>query len=151
MPFIQYINNHVVSADVLKDVITDFESYPSFIPQVQKIVLHKQGPPEWEVSISIFVIRPLEYRIRFIQEEPYRFTWDLISGCFVVNRGSWTLEPKDDGCMVSYRVEMQLSTYIPSLITRKLQEHSIPKLVCSFVDEANRRFVGHAKNDQYDN
>ena len=151
MPFIQYINHHVVSPSVLKDVITDFEAYTSFIPQVQKIVLHKKGPPEWEVSISIFVIRPLEYRIRFVEEEDYRFSWDLISGCFVVNRGGWQLEPKDDGCLVSYRVEMQLSTYLPSLITRKLQERSIPDLIRSFVDEANHRLSVNAKSDQFDN
>lgn len=151
MPFIQYINHHVVSPSVLKEVITDFAGYKSFIPQVQNIVLHKKGPPEWEVSISIFVIRPLEYRIRFLEEDDYRFSWDLISGCFVVNRGGWSLEPKDDGCLVSYRVEMQLSTYLPSLITRKLQERSIPELIRSFVEEANRRLSVRSENEKYDN
>ena len=151
MPFIQYINHHVVSASSLKEVITDFDSYPSFIPQVQKIVLHQKGPPVWEVSLSIFVIRPLEYRIRFVEEEEYQLSWDLISGCFVVNRGGWTLEPQDDGCLVSYKVDMQISTYLPSLITRKIQEDSIPKLVRSFVDEANRRLGASVESGQYDN
>lgn len=151
MPFIQYINHHVVSPSVLKEVITDFDAYQEFIPQVQNIVLHKKGPPEWEVSISIFVIRPLEYRIRFVEEDEYQYSWDLISGCFVVNRGGWSLEPKDDGCLVSYRVEMQLSTYLPSLITRKLQERSIPNLIRSFVDEANRRLSVQSESAKYDN
>ena len=93
----------------------------------------------------------MEYRIRFTEEDEFRWTWDLISGCFVVNRGGWTLEPQDDGCLVSYKVDMQISTYLPSLITRKLQEDSIPKLVRSFVDEANRRFGASVESGQYDN
>ena len=72
MAKILYQAHHPISSALLRSVILDFHSYPTFIPQVRSCTV-KDGAQEWEVLLEIFVIRPLAYRIRM--EEKKMVAW----------------------------------------------------------------------------
>jgi ribosome-associated toxin RatA of RatAB toxin-antitoxin module len=151
MPLIRYEQDHPIPKTLLREVILDFDAYSDFIPQVRSSSVKKAGKGAWEVEINLFVIRPLSYRIRMEEIEDGHLVWDLLEGVFTINRGYWKLEESELGCLVAYEVELQLGTFLPSLITRKLQERSIPDLILAFVREANKRLGVQQGNDQADN
>ena len=151
MPQIQYEIEKAIEPSLLMSVITDFDSYPRFIPEVIDTNIRTKGPPIWEVRFVSRVIRPLEYRLRLELRSKFELSWSLIEGFFLVNQGFWKLEPTEKGCIIQYHILVQLETFLPSSIAKKLQERSIPILVQRFVDEANQRLVSHLGTDQSDN
>ena len=140
MPRIRYMQEHSISKSMLRNVILDFDAYASFIPQVRHCTVHDAGNSAWEVEIEMFVIRPLFYRIRMEEEKDEGvLRWDLLEGVFTTNRGFWKLTETETGCLVHYEVEIQLGTFLPSLIAKTVQEKSIPDLIAAFVQEAHDR------------
>ena len=151
MPLIQYSQQHPIPKSLLRAVILDFDSYADFIPQVRSCVAQEVSLGVWEVSIELFVIRRLQYRIRMEEKQDGYLVWDVLEGVFTINRGFWKLEENSEGCLVQYEVEIQLGTFLPSLITKKVQEKAIPELIVAFVEEATRRISVPAKSVQDDN
>ena len=151
MAKIQYQAHHSVSKSLLRSVILDFRSYPTFIPQVRSCTVKEINAQEWEVSFEIFVIRPLSYRIRMKENNDGHLVWNLLEGSFTMNHGFWKLEDTDSGCNIYYELEIQMSTFLPSIITKKVQETAIPELILSFVEEAQRRIIVQQKNVRDDN
>lgn len=151
MPLIQYAQQHPIPKSLLRSVILDFDSYADFIPQVRSCVAKEVGAGVWEVAIELFVIRRLQYRIRMEEKEEGHLVWDVLEGVFTINRGFWKLEENPDGCLVQYEVEIQLGTFLPSLITKKVQEKAIPQLIVAFVEEATRRISVPSKSVRDDN
>lgn len=151
MARIQYQDHHPIPSSLLRSVILDFHSYSNFIPHVRSCSVETIGKTVWEVSLEIFVIRPLSYRIRMEEKEDGRLVWTLLEGAFTINNGFWKLEETPNGCLVHYELEIQLGTFLPSIITKKVQETAIPQLILSFVEEAQRRLIVQKKSGQDDN
>ena len=150
MSLIRYNERHPIPMSVLRTVILDFDRYAEFIPQVRSCVAKQVESSIWEVAIELFVIRPLFYRIRMSEIEYGHLSWDLLEGVFTTNRGFWHLKEQDNECLVHYEVEVQLGTFLPSVIIKKVQEKAIPDLIFAFVAEAKRRIVVPEENDQDD-
>jgi ribosome-associated toxin RatA of RatAB toxin-antitoxin module len=151
MPLIRYEQHHSIPKSLLREVILDFGAYVDFIPQVRSCRVNTVGKGVWEVDIKIFVIRPLSYRIRMEEKEEGHLVWDLLEGVFTINRGFWKLEESEEGCLVQYEVELQLGTFLPSIIIKKVEERAIPDLISAFVCEAKQRLSAQLGNDQADN
>ena len=151
MAKILYQAHHPVSQALLRSVILDFHSYPTFIPQVRSCTVKEISAQEWEVLLEIFVIRPLAYRIRMEEKKDGRLVWNLLEGAFTMNHGFWKLEETQTGCNIHYELEIQMSTFLPSIITKKVQETAIPELILSFVEEAQRRLIVQQKTGPGDN
>ena len=151
MAKIQYQAHHSVSRSLLRSVILDFYAYPTFIPQVRSCSVQEISSQEWEITLEIFVIRPLSYRIRMEEKKDGRLVWNLLEGAFTMNHGFWKLDETDTGCHIHYELEIQMSTFLPSIITKKVQETAIPELILSFVEETQRRLTVQQKSDRDDN
>ena len=121
------------------DVILDFSSYPQIVSSVKKTEIIKPGPPVWEVTFSIEVIRAFEYTLRLELQSENELRWSLISGFFVKNNGFWILEPTASGTQVSYGIEMEMDTYLPTSIRNSLARHQLPKMIDGFIQEAKTR------------
>jgi len=147
MPSVCFQKEVDLSAEDLMAVIVDFASYPDFLPTIRKITIQLKGPPVWEVRFVTHLIRRLEYTLRLERHDGHRLSWSLLEGVFVRNSGAWELEPMKNGCRVTYRLTMQLDTYLPTAISRSLQQTSLPQTVEAFVREGKRRVTAHCKND----
>ncbi|MCP4809739.1 MAG: hypothetical protein GY913_24960 [Proteobacteria bacterium] len=111
-------------------VLTDFVSYPDFLPDMEGArVLSEQGDA-WEVSFSLRLIRQLDYTLRLVRtvgdEGHQRLEWTMVQGVFRENRGSWTLAPTaTGGTLALYELDVAVGMYVPrsilnSLLTTKL-------------------------------
>ena len=128
-----------VQANDLMDVILDFTSYPSFVSSVTNIEVERQGPPVWEVTFSLELIRSLQYTLRLEQRGAFELHWRLLDGFFIKNNGHWILEPLEDGTKITYKVEMEMDAYLPASIRNSLVRHQLPKTVNAFIQEVKLR------------
>ena len=56
MPQVQYRVEKAVDPKLLMSVVTDFDSYSKFIPEVLEATSRTKGPPVWEVRFVLRVI-----------------------------------------------------------------------------------------------
>lgn len=132
-----------VPPDKLMAVITDFASYPSFLPEMAKVELLRGRPTEWEVRFTLRLIRPLVYTLRLTQPDDLTLRWSLVEGAFHSNDGGWKLEPIDGGTRTraTYAIDLQVGMYVPGNIVRSLVDRSLPDTLERFKVEAERRYL----------
>lgn len=130
-----------VPPEQVMSVITDFDSYPEFLPEMEAIHVLRAEPPEWEVRFTVRVIRQLVYTLHLVQDDPLRLRWSMIEGVFRANDGGWTLAPLDEGrrTHATYDIDLKVGVYVPANIVHSLVNRSLPDTLVRFRDEAARR------------
>ena len=131
-----------VSPDELKDVILDFESYPSIIKEVSSIEVHEKTDETADVTFHIdvsfagFDIKS-HYRVRYTIDG-LKITWDLVeSPTITKNNGSWVLtETDDEECVAHYEAEVETNLAVPPEVQAAFTEQQLPKLMEAFRDKA---------------
>lgn len=116
------------------DVITDYERYPEFLPEVKKTrTLNRRGN-ECDVQYEAEVVKRIKYTVHLKEERPTRVSWTFIDGDFMRdNRGGWVLEDFGDGkTKATYTVEITLGPLVPKSIINALVDTSLPKLLENF-------------------
>ena len=126
---------------VVMGVITDFASYPSFLPEMKEARVVRHAGPEWEVAFSLALIRDLHYTLRLVQSSPLAISWSLVDGAFQANDGRWVLEPRNNGArtFATYTIAIQVATHLPGSIVRGLVDLALPNTLERFKAEAERR------------
>jgi ribosome-associated toxin RatA of RatAB toxin-antitoxin module len=116
------------------DVITDYERYPEFLPEVKKTrTLNRRGN-ECDVQYEAEVVKRIKYTVHLKEERPTRVSWTYIDGDFMRdNTGGWVLEDLGDGkTKATYTVEITLGPLVPKSIINALVDTSLPKLLENF-------------------
>jgi coenzyme Q-binding protein COQ10 len=99
----------MVTAGVLIDapvekvlaVVTDFEKFPEYLPQTQKVAVQKVSDSEYlvdfylSIKFSLLKIK-VDYQLKQIIESPYRVSWTQTRGEMKDVRGSWDLIPVNE-------------------------------------------------------
>ena len=141
MPSARHEVNIGVTIDEMMDVITDFERYPSFLPEMDSCdVLPVEGN-QWEVRFTIKVVKRIRYTLRLERVNERSIRWSLVEGAFKSNNGGWDLTPVGDGASIraEYFIDLQVGMFVPSSIMRTLVERTLPETVTRFKEEAERR------------
>lgn len=126
---------------VVMDVITDFASYPRFLPDMSAASVVRQGEGSWEVRFTLRLIRDLIYTLQLTREGAHTLRWTLLEGAFKSNEGRWTLSPLGDGgqTRARYDIDVAVGMYVPGNIVRSLVERSLPETLAAFKAESERR------------
>ncbi|QQR41913.1 SRPBCC family protein [Myxococcus xanthus] len=130
----------IVNAPIEKvfDVITQYERYPEFLPEVKGIRTENRKGNTVDVHYKVDVVKTINYSIHVTEERPTRMSWTYIKGEFMKdNQGSWVLVPEGEGkTKATYTVEMALGALVPKSVVSALVETSLPKMLDAF----KRRF-----------
>ncbi|ATB34403.1 type II toxin-antitoxin system RatA family toxin [Melittangium boletus] len=120
--------------DKLFDVITNYDKYGEFLPEVKKIWTSERKGNEVKVHYEVDVIKTIHYTILVKEERPTRMSWTFVEGEVMKdNKGSWVLEPDGEGrTKATYTVDMALGALVPKAIVTKLAETSLPKMLDAF-------------------
>lgn len=136
---------HTVEFDVPPDrvyaLITDFESYPGFVPnQSGATVLEHEGD-RWRVRFELAVAKTLTYVLDLEGVPGQSLRWTLVEGDMMrTNEGGWTLEALDDGrTRATYSMDVALKGFVPRSVSRALIERTLPANMEAFKLEAARR------------
>lgn len=116
------------------DVITQFERYPEFLPEVKRIRVLERRDNEAKVQYEVDVVKTIRYTILARSERPKRMSWTFVEGEVMKdNKGSWVLEPEGEGrTRVTYTVEMALGPLVPKAIINTLVDSSLPRMLDAF-------------------
>lgn len=124
------------------DVLTDFASYPAFLPGMEAAEVLRQAPGSWEVRFRLRLIRELGYTLRLSRREDRELSWTLLEGVFRSNEGRWTLTPLDHGSrtLAEYEIDVAVGIFVPGNLVRSLVEVSLPETLSAFKAEIERRY-----------
>ena len=115
-------------------VISDYERYPEFLPEVRKIKTANRRGVEVDVHYEAEVVKVIKYAVHMKEEKPTRVSWTFIDGEFMKdNKGGWVLESRPDGkTHATYNIEVQVGLLVPKTIINVLVDTQLPKLLENF-------------------
>ena len=123
--------------DTIFKVITEYESYPEFLPETKSAKIVGDDGNEKLVKFEIDVIKRVKYTLRIKEVHNKSMQWELEEGdLFRKNCGKWKLEGNGDSTKVTYFLEVEFKLLVPSLITKKLVGANIPAMIKSFKNRA---------------
>jgi coenzyme Q-binding protein COQ10 len=132
-----------VTPEQLFDVISDYEKYPEFLPEVKSAKVAFGSGSIKEVTYQVDIkAKVISYTLKHTAERPRRLAWTMIKGEMMKgNDGSWTLEPDGKGgTNATYSIDLKLSSLVPSFIEKALAEQSLPSLLANFKKRAESLF-----------
>ena len=116
--------------------LSAYELYPSYIKGVKatKLMNPKDPAASCGVHYQLNLIKTFSYKLDMYHEQNKKISWVLRdSNFFSHNSGSWTLEPYGENyTKVVYLLKIGFTTKIPSFITKKLTESSLPMMFKDF-------------------
>ncbi|HEX5036847.1 MAG TPA: SRPBCC family protein [bacterium] len=126
-----------VPAKVIYEVVSDFESYPDFLPDVKRTSITKKGKGV-QAEFEISVIKTIRYTLDFSLVPNKKVSWTFVKGdVFKDNTGEWIFEEVKKGqTKVTYSVDVDFGLFVPSLITKKLVGSNLPTMMKRFKERA---------------
>jgi len=126
----------VINASVEKcfAIISDYERYPEFLPEVKRIKTANRRGAEVDLHYEAEVIKMIKYAVHIHEEKPTKVSWTLIDGEFMKdNRGGWVLEPLADGTTkATYNIAVEVGLLVPKTIVNALVDTQLPRLLENF-------------------
>ena len=115
-------------------VISDYERYPEFLPEVKRIRTSNRRGAEVDVQYEAEVVKVIKYTVHMKEEAPTRVSWTYIDGEFMKdNKGGWVLEDAGNGTTrATYSIEVALGALVPKAIVTALVDTQLPKLLENF-------------------
>jgi coenzyme Q-binding protein COQ10 len=115
-------------------VISDYERYPEFLPEVKKIrTLNRRGN-EVDVQYEAEIVKVIKYTVHMREEGPTRVSWSFIDGEFMKdNKGGWLLEDAGNGTTrATYSIAVEVGMLVPKSIVNALVDTQLPTLLENF-------------------
>lgn len=119
-------------------IITDYEKYPQFLPELKSVRLLSREDGVAEVRFEVELIMRVQYTLRLIEDAPTSVKWSLAeSKMLASNNGQWRLERIDDAsCRAHYGLEVKLAGMIPSSVSTRLMGTNLPQMLEHFKNRA---------------
>lgn len=115
-------------------VITDYDRYPDFLPEVKKICVLERKKNQADVEFEIDVLRRLRYSITLIERPFKSVEWSLReSPFFKENNGGWHLQPMGtEKTEVTYMADIALPLLVPKSVTNMILQVRLPRMLQLF-------------------
>lgn len=115
-------------------VISDYERYPEFLPEVKKIRTFNRRGAEVDVQYEAEVVKVIKYTVHMKEEAPKKLSWSFIDGEFMKdNKGGWVLEDGGSGTTkATYNIAVEVGMLVPKTIINALVDTQLPKLLENF-------------------
>ncbi len=115
-------------------VISDYERYPEFLPEVRKIRTSNRRGNEVDVQYEAEVVKVIKYTVHMKEEKPNKVSWTFIDGEFMKdNKGGWVLEAAGENqTKATYSIEVAVGALVPKTIVNALVDTQLPKLLENF-------------------
>jgi coenzyme Q-binding protein COQ10 len=115
-------------------VISDYERYPDFLPEVKKIRTSNRRGSEVDVQYEAEVVKVIKYTVHMKEEGPHKLSWSFIDGEFMKdNKGGWVLEDAGNGTTkATYNIAVEVGMLVPKTIVNALVDTQLPKLLENF-------------------
>ena len=115
-------------------VITDYEKYPEFLPEVKKAKVEFGSGNVKEVTYTVDIkAKVITYTLKHTARPPDELAWTMVRGEMMKgNDGAWVLKAVPEGTEATYKIDLKLGALVPSMVERMLAEQSLPGLLANF-------------------
>ena len=114
-------------------IITNYESYPDFLPEVNKCEVIEENGNCKLVEFEISVVKNFTYRLWMKETEPTELSWVFDSGdLFKVSTGKWTLSSVEGGAQASYNLEAKFKIFVPGPIAKTIINVNLPNMIQAY-------------------
>lgn len=116
------------------EIISDYERYPEFLPEVKRIKTVNRRGAEVDVQYEAEVVKVIKYTVHMREEGPKKLSWSFVDGEFMKdNKGGWVLEDGGNGTTkATYSIEVEVGMLVPKTIVNALVDTQLPKLLENF-------------------
>lgn len=127
--------------DLLFEVITDYESYPSFLSDVSEARVVERTSDGAIVEFSLNLIKKVSYTLNIVEDKPTGLHWTLDkSSLMKSNVGGWNLESLTaTQTRATYKVEVTPRGFVPGSIVNALTGRTLPTTLEAFKLRAEAR------------
>lgn len=124
--------------DKVFSIITDYERYSEFLPEVKRIRTANRRGNEVDVQYEASIVKTIKYTLRLKEEGPSKVSWSFIEGEFMKdNKGGWLLEDAGNGqTKATYSIEVALGALVPKTVVTALIDTQLPKMLEAFKKRA---------------
>jgi coenzyme Q-binding protein COQ10 len=137
-----------VPPERLFDVISDYEKYPEFLPEVKQVKIEGGQGAIKEVTYRVDIkAKVITYTLKHTAERPSKLSWTMVKGEMMKgNDGAWTLKPggQPGTTEATYSIDLKLSSLVPGFIEKALAEQSLPGLLTNFKARAEKLHAAKA-------
>jgi carbon monoxide dehydrogenase subunit G len=126
-------------------VISDLESYPQWVDalSVVEVLSTRDGRPDTVRMALRHKLLSDDYTVRFSWAED-QVSWQLVSGrALTAMDGAYTVVPAGAGSRVTYRLSVDLTLRLPSLLRRTAE-----KTITDAALQGLKRQVGSVRSDR---
>ena len=120
--------------DEVFEVITDFETYPEFLPEMKEVTIEEKKKTSMVTTFRLQLMKEIEYTLNFKLKKPTSVVWELEEGQMMsYNSGSWKLKkviPKKT--QATYSIEVKFGLLVPNAISNMLVENNLPEMLENF-------------------
>lgn len=116
------------------EVITDYEKYPEFLPDMKAVVVRSRQNGVAVVSFELELIMRISYTLRLDETPPDGLRWTLEEAKMMKeNTGGWTLTQTPEGhTQARYGLEIKLRGLIPKSVSTRLIGQTLPETLQRF-------------------
>lgn len=122
------------------EVISDFESYPEFLPEMKNVVVEKETEKEATVLFTFDFMKEVNYRLKLSLTKPSKITWKLVDADIMSeNSGSWKLKKLSaKKTEATYTIDVKFGSFVPSFISDTLVNNSLPTMLNNFKERIEK-------------
>jgi len=122
---------------VIYEVVTDFESYPEFLPETREVEIIRKNAKTAQVEYTIKVIKTIRYTLDYKLTPNKKVVWKYVEGDFRDCFGSWNFKETKHGFTEAiYEVDVEFGLFVPKKITEMLVGRNLPTLMENFKNRA---------------
>ena len=133
MPTLERSFNVAASPETVFKVISDFERYPEFLPEIREARFDRRDSETAAAHFDLFILLHVRYSITLSFQSPNKISWELEdSNVLEANRGSWEIQSTDTGAHVRYQVEIALKGAVPQEILDRLGGNHLDAMLARF-------------------
>lgn len=116
------------------EVITDFENYPQFLPEVKDVVIGNESAKGAVVSFTMHMVKSVKLTLKFKLSKPTTVSWELVQGDMMrSNSGSWKLTKlSGNKTKATYSVDVEFGLLVPNSLGTALIENNLPGMLKNF-------------------
>lgn len=105
------------------------KTYPDIFPQISKASEKKKGDKK-EAVFETDLLGKISYTLLMEQEPPSLIKWSLIKGDMMKsNEGAWIIKEKNGKTHLTYKMDVELSAWIPDSIAQNLLTKHLPNVM----------------------
>lgn len=121
------------SVDEFYKIISDYEKYPEFLPEVKGMRITEDQGNRKKVEYTVNVIKNFVYELWMTESAPNKIEWELAGGdLFKASSGSWHLEDQSGKTKATYHVAAEFKMFVPGPVAKTLISVNLPNMMSAY-------------------